>query len=175
MTMADRVVVLRGGRIEQVGAPLTLYDAPANEFVARFVGSPPMNLLRARLQPGRLQLGPELHVPLPAAGAGLNEDGRWLHLGVRPEQFTLATGDADAALPSLPLRVQGIDHLGSQTELHGQVLGAHDEHRILARLPGRLRVAVGDVVPLSWALRLQHLFDLKSGVAIQTQRLLNAV
>jgi len=173
MTMADRVVVLRGGRIEQVGAPLTLYDAPANEFVARFVGSPPMNLLRARLQPGRLQLGPDLHVPLPAVGPGLADDGRWLNLGVRPEHFTLASDaadGADASLPSLPLRVQGIDHLGSQTELHGQVLGAHDEHRILARLPGRLSVAVGDVVPLSWAPRLQHLFDLDSGVALSVQR-----
>lgn len=170
MTMADRVVVLRGGRIEQVGAPLTLYDTPANEFVARFVGSPPMNLLRARLQPGRLQLGPELHVPLPASAPSLGDEGRWLNLGVRPEHFTLATEAADAALPSLPLRVQGIDHLGSQTELHGQVLGAHDEHRILARLPGRLSVAVGDVVPLSWAPRLQHLFDLDSGVALSVQR-----
>lgn len=166
MTMADRVVVLRGGRIEQVGAPLTLYDAPANEFVARFVGSPPMNLLRARLQPGRLQLGPELHVPLPAGVPGQSDDGRWLHLGVRPEHFTLATGDADAALPSLPLRVLSIDHLGSQTELHGQVVGAYDEHRILARLPGRLSVAVGDVVPLSWAPQVQHLFDLDSGVSL---------
>ena len=165
MTMADRVVVLKGGRIEQVGAPLTLYDAPVNEFVARFVGSPPMNLLRARWQAGRLELGPHLHVVQPADPAAPADAGRWLHLGVRPEHFTLSSAAADPLWPSLPLRVQGIDHLGSQTELHGQVLGAHDEHRILARLPGRLEVAVGDVVPLSWSPQQQHLFDLESGAA----------
>ncbi|MDH3263581.1 MAG: ATP-binding cassette domain-containing protein, partial [Paracoccaceae bacterium] len=85
MTMADKIVVLNGGHIEQVGAPLDLYDRPANVFVAGFIGSPSMNLIEGRVAGGAVEaLGVKL--PLPAEV----EEGREVIYGVRPEHLRLA-------------------------------------------------------------------------------------
>ena len=85
MTMADKIVVLNGGHIEQVGAPLDLYDRPANVFVAGFIGSPAMNLIEGRVAGGAVEaLGARLPLPVQAA------EGREVLFGVRPEHLALA-------------------------------------------------------------------------------------
>jgi multiple sugar transport system ATP-binding protein len=87
MTLADRVVVMREGRIEQVGSPLEIYDDPANVFVAEFLGAPAMNLLPARIRGGRAVLADGCSLPLPA---GLSEgvtEGRPILYGIRPQDL----------------------------------------------------------------------------------------
>ncbi|KAF1019186.1 MAG: sn-glycerol-3-phosphate import ATP-binding protein UgpC [Paracidovorax wautersii] len=163
MTMADRIAVLRAGRIEQVGDPLTLYDEPANEFVARFIGSPPMNLIDARWAQGQLLLGEGIHLPAPGGAAGRHGDA--VRLGVRPEHLLLHSGDAPLPpdAPQLRLRVSAVDSLGSLTELHGTVPGAFDPQAWLARIAGRHRTRAGDEVTLTWNPAHAHLFDPASG------------
>lgn len=100
MTLADRIVVMQGGNIEQVGTPLELYDNPANEFVATFIGAPSMNLLDAELAEGQIRL--DSHVFAGPAGTGK------VRLGVRPEHLQLAeTG--------LPMQVKVVEPTGSET------------------------------------------------------------
>ena len=164
MTMADRIVVLRAGRIEQVGSPLALYDEPANEFVARFIGSPPMNILNARWSSHSLVLGHGLLLPAPPGHTGLA--GAAVRIGVRPEHLLLWTGDTPlpADAPRLRLRVHSLDHLGAATELYGSVVGADDPTPWLARLTGRYFARPGDEVTLTWDVERTRLFDPRSGL-----------
>ena len=99
MTMADKIVVMHDGRVEQIGAPLDLYDRPDNVFVAGFIGSPAMNFLRGsvRLNGGAEFLGPS-GVRLPLATAPAGSDGRPVIYGVRPEHFVLADDGAEAEI-----------------------------------------------------------------------------
>ena len=100
MTLADRIVVMQGGTIEQIGTPLELYDNPANEFVATFIGAPSMNLLDADLASGRIEIAG--HAYAGPSGAGK------VRLGVRPEHLRLAdTG--------LPMQVKVVEPTGSET------------------------------------------------------------
>ncbi len=110
MTLADKIVVLREGRIEQTGTPLTLYDDPDNLFVAGFIGSPKMNFLKARVEDGRLVL-PEFAgqtLPLPAL-ARRPTDGTEVTLGLRPELFRRGGPDA------LELVIEIVEQLGGET------------------------------------------------------------
>ncbi|MGV8987047.1 MAG: ABC transporter ATP-binding protein [Cypionkella sp.] len=110
MTLADKIVVLREGRVEQTGAPLTLYDDPDNLFVAGFIGSPKMNFLTARVQDGRLIL-PDLSnqtLPLPPLTTQLF-DGTEVTLGLRPDIFKRG-GNA-----SLALTIEIVEQLGAET------------------------------------------------------------
>ncbi|HWL67341.1 MAG TPA: ATP-binding cassette domain-containing protein, partial [Geminicoccus sp.] len=116
MTMADLLVVMNGGRIEQAGTPLEVYGRPASRFVASFIGTPPMNLVEAEIAPGG-----RLHTalgPLPIAAAGV-APGPVL-LGVRPEHMLLASGREDAEL-ELPLEL--VEELGATRILHARLNG----------------------------------------------------
>jgi multiple sugar transport system ATP-binding protein len=144
MTLADRVVVMRDGAIEQVGSPLELYDRPANRFVAQFIGMPPMNLLAAHAVPG-----------LSASTQGrLPRDGT---LGIRPEALRLSRADAgpgDGA--GVQGRVDLIEALGADTLVHVDVAGVP----LVARQTERMPLAVGDGVGVSLDPGcMLHLFD----------------
>ena len=91
MTMADKIVVLRAGEIEQVGAPMDLYRDPDNKFVAGFIGSPSMNFLEAKVSGGQVD-APSLKRAVPVS-VDLPSDGTAVHLGLRPEHLTLTEGD----------------------------------------------------------------------------------
>ncbi|MBI1171244.1 sn-glycerol-3-phosphate ABC transporter ATP-binding protein UgpC [bacterium] len=119
MTLADKIVVLREGRVEQTGSPLKLYDDPDNIFVAGFIGSPKMNFLSARVQGGRLVL-PELadqSLPLPALQQALPE-GAQVTLGLRPDVFKRG-GSA-----SLSLTIEIVEQLGGETFAYARVGGS---------------------------------------------------
>ncbi len=110
MTLADKIVVLRDGRIEQVGAPLDLYDNPANQFVAGFIGSPRMNFIAATVEKSALVL-PDMggqRLPMPKLAAPL-ADGSAVTLGLRPEHFK-AGGSA-----SLDVSIEIVEHLGGES------------------------------------------------------------
>jgi multiple sugar transport system ATP-binding protein len=150
MTLADQIVVLSAGRIEQVGSPLELYHRPRNLFVARFIGSPTMNTLPIR-RVG--EDGDGLRFALPG-GAPIvlptRRDG--VTLGVRPEHLTVGTGE-DATLQG---QVRLTERLGSETMLYVD-LGAETE--VVVRTDGLSAARPGDVVPIGLSRRSCHLFD----------------
>ncbi len=148
MSMADRIILLREGRIEQNGTPDELYNRPANAFTARFIGTPPMNLLRlANAANGTVVEGTRG----PAVLAG-SADG--LLLGIRPEHIRIADGQG------LPAEVVDWEYHGADS-----VVNCRAGDQLLAlRVAGRAHLARGERVGLSWSRSDVHLFDADSGV-----------
>jgi len=147
MTLGDRIVVMRDGRVQQVDTPLALYRRPANVFVATFLGTPPMNLLRGIIAPGEpgsygvFQSDPiALRVPLGAAPAP--PVGQSVILGVRPED--LKVGPPDAA--GVPAHVGEVEPLGGETLVALEVV---DGVTLIARLEGTSPVRRGDAVSMT--------------------------
>ncbi|EPX86412.1 carbohydrate ABC transporter ATP-binding protein, CUT1 family [Rubellimicrobium thermophilum DSM 16684] len=146
MTMADRIVVLREGHIAQAGAPLDLYDRPANIFVAGFIGSPAMNLIEGIGQGGAVQAG---GLRLPAPGA---PEGRSVIFGIRPEHLEIGEGWFEAT-------VRVVEPTGSETHLVADAGG--QEIVVVSR--DRLALRPGDRVPLRADPARAHLFDAATG------------
>ena len=141
MTMADQVVLLNGGQVEQDGAPDALYGTPRTIFAARFLGTPPMNVIG--LTPSGAIDG--------TAGPAIVEARPGLAVGIRPEDIAVAAG-GDA-------RVETVEYLGADTLVACRV----GSQTVVARLPGRARFAVGDGVSLDWARDRQHVFEISTG------------
>ena len=131
MSMADQVILLRDGKIVQVGSPAELYDRPATDFAAQFLGTPPMNVLPAT------DLGGQ--VPLPGEG---------FYAGVRPEKIMIA----DAGLS---VEVSAVDYMGAETVLRLR----HGDNTIMARVAGRADAVDGDQLHITWNASDVHLFD----------------
>src|SRR5438034_4223118 len=112
MTLGDRIVVMSNGRVQQIGAPQEVYSAPRNLFVAGFIGSPPMNLLRGRTADGRIHVG---DLSLPWTSPSPAE----VAVGVRPEDLVHADGSAE----SFPFTVDVVEPLGNEVVVHGTVAG----------------------------------------------------
>ncbi|MBN8505927.1 MAG: sn-glycerol-3-phosphate ABC transporter ATP-binding protein UgpC [Burkholderiales bacterium] len=154
MTLADRIVVLRGGRIEQVGAPLELYHQPANAFVAGFIGSPAINFLDVRCRGGEPRLaqlpgGPAWPIQHPAT------EGQALRLGVRPEHWQWLSADAPDALPAT---VSLVERLGASSYAYLDSRWG----RLCVQGPADLAVQVGEAVGLK-PTQAPLLFDAESG------------
>ena len=143
MTLADRIVVLRDGLIEQVGSPLELYDRPANQFVAQFIGSPQMNVIEGRHVPG---------VPgVPAGG----------FLGLRPEDVTLQPA-AQAAAGGLPGTVELVESLGAETLIY---VATDSGAQLVARQATRSALRNGDRVGVFVEAANAHRFDAQGRAA----------
>lgn len=156
MTMADRIVVMNDGRIEQIGEPLEIYDNPTNTFVAGFIGSPTMNFFEGTISVTKgegsvvLNDGTSLPVPLPAGGT----NGQRVIYGVRPEHFMLASdGEGIAA------QVVVVEPTGPDTLLFCRV-GSAD---IQAAFQERLNFKPGETITLRPLLDRVHLFDKTTG------------
>ena len=147
MTLADRIVVMRAGEIEQVGTPLELYHKPANRFVAGFIGSPAMNFLPARLRgDGAIETssGDAIRLPrIPPADEGLM-------LGVRPEDLTLSSGAA-----VLRGKASLVENLGELAIIYVDV-GTSEP--VIVKLPGDCTLRPGDAVSLTAPNSRLHLF-----------------
>jgi multiple sugar transport system ATP-binding protein len=139
MTMADKIVVLRAGRVEQMGSPLDLYNHPANTFVAGFIGSPRMNFLPV-----------DLLTSTGSGGMGLALPAGTQTVGIRPEHGCVAT------VGTLQMHVSAVEHLGSSSLLHGHV-GKDTAFELVCN--GQTRVVAGDVVPLTLPQEHLHCFD----------------
>lgn len=156
--MADQIVVLNEGRIEQVGSPVELYARPSNLFVAGFLGAPPMNMLKGTLRRSGSDLAVELSggTVVPLAGRSVDlADGALVTLGVRPEHVEAADG---------PLRIEVVNAevLGSGTVVHGK---AQDGQDFALALRGISAVRVGQTLGASLPAPFVHLFD-ESGQAV---------
>jgi len=155
MTMADKIVVMEGGNVEQIGAPLELYDRPDNVFVAGFIGSPAMNFVRGKVtrNGGAAILTPEGET-IPAPERPGMEEGREVILGIRPEHLALAEGDKGFAA-----KVMVTEPTGSEV----QVLGKHGADDVVAVFRERFMPDPGQVIRLVPDLAHAHVFDAASG------------
>ena len=145
MSMADIVILMKNGRIEQAGTPADLYLKPATAFAASFVGSPPMGLL------------PATAIPSDALPSGARPDN--LIVGIRPEDIKLDTDQQNSA-SGLSATVISSEFLGPETFVYLSIDGTDGT---TARLPGRLHLPPGTQVSLSWAGVAAHWFDREHG------------
>src|SRR5512147_1107902 len=153
MTMADRIVVMRDGVVEQTGDPLDLYDRPDNLFVAGFIGSPAMNFLRGRISlNGAAAFEAPAGVTFALDNAPSGSDGRPAIYGVRPEHFSLSDDGADAV-------IQVAEPTGSEL----QVVAKLGDDEIIAVFRERHQFKPGDKIRLKPDPRLIHLFDETTG------------
>ncbi|MEM1352863.1 MAG: ATP-binding cassette domain-containing protein, partial [Pseudomonadota bacterium] len=155
MTLADKIVVLRGGHVEQVGAPLDLYRDPDNRFVAGFIGSPAMNFLDGQVQADGVEI-PALARTV-SVDAALPELGTAVSLGIRPEFISVQhAGGA--------LRAELSEALGGVSYLH---LDAPTGERIVVEERGDTRAAAGDMVGIDFDARRVMLFDQDTGLRLR--------
>lgn len=147
MSMADRIILMREGRMEQSGTPVDLYEQPASTFTARFIGTPPMNILDiVRTSQGWAIRGVEQTIPTRL------REGQY-QLGVRPEHIRFTENGYTAV-------VEGTEYFGADT-----ITCCHiGMQRVLVRTPGKSSCATGDTVYLSWAESAQHFFEKNSGL-----------
>lgn len=149
--MADRIVVMHDGIVEQIGTPLELFDRPGNLFVAQFIGSPAMNVFEGTLRGGAVDaLG--MRWPLPAA---LGSEGQLVHYGIRPTDLSLA----DAGIPA---QVVVVEPTGAETELLLQV----GTQQFIVVLHGRTDAQPGQTVHLAVDAAKAHVFDRASGARL---------
>ena len=144
--MADRIVVMRAGRLEQSGPPLDLYDQPMNAFVAGFIGSPAMNLLAGQAGAGQVQLRADLTLPLESAASGS------VLYGIRPEHLDLVPADTPGAFPT---EVTMVESTGTAMFVSG-TSGGFALHALFSDRPNLRR---GDRIGLRPRPGLSHLFN----------------
>jgi multiple sugar transport system ATP-binding protein len=159
MTMADTIVVLRSGRVEQVGTPLELYNEPGNLFVAGFIGSPKMNFFEAQVAKRhddgvevRLNDGTLLLLPREPGGA---TDGDRLTLGVRPEHLVIGES-GDGERPTVHVAVNLTEPLGGESFVYGSLQSGEP---VTIKQPGQFVIKAGAEIAVSFDPALSHLFD----------------
>ncbi|MCP4020741.1 MAG: sn-glycerol-3-phosphate ABC transporter ATP-binding protein UgpC [Desulfobacteraceae bacterium] len=163
MTLADRIVVLRDGYIEQVGTPMELFSTPANTFVAGFIGTPPMNLVECRVQKNGdamyTQFESGLKIPVPDKEGTTLENDQEVVLGLRAEEITPV--DSGASLPEewvFSGKVLVAEPLGNETHLHMDVMGVN----LLSKSEEKRIFNPNENLKLGMNLNELHLFDAKT-------------
>jgi multiple sugar transport system ATP-binding protein len=153
MTMADKIVVMHDGIVEQIGTPLELYDKPDNQFVAGFIGSPAMNFLKGKVKAnGSAGFEGPNGVKLPLQSAPANSDGQPAVYGVRPEHFTIADDGAEA-------EIIVVEPTGSETQVFAKLGG----EQVVAVFRERHQFNPGEKIRLKPDPSLVHLFDETTG------------
>ncbi|MEO7714188.1 MAG: TOBE domain-containing protein, partial [Gemmatimonadaceae bacterium] len=158
MTLGDRIVVLSGGRIQQVGRPIDLYRAPVNRFVAGFIGTPPMNFIEGRVQidHGAARFVTEgLGITLPRERFTTLAPVPSATLGVRPEDLIVVPSRGSSADDAVAGRVVLVEMLGGTSHVHFDA----GPHRLLASVADDLLPRVGDTIAVRARTDRVHLFD----------------
>jgi multiple sugar transport system ATP-binding protein len=160
MTLADRIVVLKDGYIEQVGTPLELFLKPANVFVAGFIGTPPMNLLECTNEKAAgqdwLVFPRGLRLPVLARDDAKLDDKQELVMGIRTEEITLTTEETNVPAEWIfPGTVKVVEPLGNENHLHVEIGG----ETFVARCEGRKIIKVGAEIEIAFNLEQLHIFD----------------
>jgi multiple sugar transport system ATP-binding protein len=169
MTLADRIVIMRDGHIEQVGTPDQVFHRPATRFVAGFIGSPPMNLVEASVDQGQIAFGNGDRLPIPPAFAASVATGQRIVFGLRPDDLYpsghgLNSAHADA-VHERDMRVNLTEPLGNETLVFFDFAGRDWVSRMLSPRP----LATGATIPVTFDLSHAHLFDATSGAALTRQ------
>ncbi|APW38054.1 sugar ABC transporter ATP-binding protein [Rhodoferax koreense] len=159
MTMADRIVVMHDGIVEQIGTPLELFDRPGNLFVAQFIGSPSMNVLKGTLRKSADRAWVEAEgAQWPMGAATQGREGQAVHYGVRPTDVAISsTGQG------IPAKVIVVEPTGAETELLVEIGGS----RLVLVMHGRTDAKPDDIVMLDIEASKAHLFDQASGQRIE--------
>ncbi len=164
MTLADRIVVLSAGNIEQVGSPLGLYDNPRNLFVAQFIGSPAMNIVPAKI----VKTGTKTTIELPDGGkvvapikSGSALEGSNASFGIRPEDLSIVDGDKK---PVLQGQVSLVESLGEVTMIYVDIEGRDEP--LVAKLAGTHMFERGSTIKLTAEPEKMHVFD-SEGISLQ--------
>jgi multiple sugar transport system ATP-binding protein len=152
MTMADLIVVLRDGLVEQIGAPLDLYDRPVNTFVASFIGSPSMNFIKGTISEDGATFSTSGGVRLPLAAPTATR-GAAIY-GIRPEHLSVSTNGE-----GLSLKVTNVEPTGAETFVQGEI----DGQKVAAQLRERIVIHPGETLTLAFSARNNHVFDEASG------------
>ncbi|MEJ6390320.1 ABC transporter ATP-binding protein [Gymnodinialimonas ulvae] len=155
MTMADKIAVLRAGRLEQFGPPLDLFNAPANRFVAGFIGSPKMNFVKGTMGEGGRFIsdgGAEVQMDTARFKTRPNQA---VELGVRPSHTSPSDG-------GIPLKVRAVEQLGTETFVYGAVDGAEE---FAMQLAGQVNIQPDTVQHVAIDAAAAHLFDLDTGLS----------
>jgi multiple sugar transport system ATP-binding protein len=167
MTMASRIVVMKDGYIQQVGAPKDIYDNPANMFVGGFIGTPPMNFIYGKVEDGYFK-GEGLKVKVPESKLKILKENKKLKeevvMGIRPENIF----DSEEKLAELKdsvvkLKVDVAELLGAETNIH-LVLG---DHTLTAKVSARDDLHIGDEIQLAFDLETVHFFDPESELRLK--------
>lgn len=159
MTMASRIVVMKDGYIQQVGAPKDIYDNPNNIFVGGFIGTPPMNFLPGKIE-GEFFVGEGIKVKVPKDKLAIIEDnniaGKDIILGVRPENIhddnNVKTTYADSIVK---MKVDVAELLGAETNIHATI----GKETITAKVNARTDINIGDDIELAFDMNKVHFFD----------------
>jgi multiple sugar transport system ATP-binding protein len=159
MTMGDRVAVLKDGELQQVDTPLALYDRPVNLFVAGFIGSPSMNLLRSSSVNGAAHIG-EYVVPIDRAAAARSTGP--VTVGVRPESWRIVSAEEGG----LPVRVNVIEELGADAFLYGSCDVEGTPENVVVRIDARRGIVKGSTVHVTTDPQHVHVFDTTSGARL---------
>jgi multiple sugar transport system ATP-binding protein len=158
MTLADRIVILNKGRIEQQGSPLELYEKPANRFVAGFLGQPKMNFVPTTVTSmangQALALAPSGRKVLLLGEKATLADGSTVELGVRPDAISIAAAESEYAVPA---KIVVVEHLGGSSLLYVQIDGLHD--LVNVELRGKTSFTKDQSVELYFDPAQAHLFD----------------
>lgn len=169
MTLADRIVVMRDGRIEQVDNPIEIFQNPANAFVAGFIGSPPMNLHPAHIvnagDEQKLKLSEQLEIPIPEKEKVHLLDGQKVIMGLRTEDIFISHENnkrEEAFLFPADGTVKIVEPLGNETNLHMNLQGAN----LIARSEGRRLFSPGEQLQMTLDLKHLHIFDGKSELSV---------
>jgi sn-glycerol 3-phosphate transport system ATP-binding protein len=152
MTLADRLIVMNKGIADQIATPHEVYETPATEFVAGFIGSPAMNIFTVSVANGVAELPGGHRLPLPGLPAG----GQ-VRLGLRPEDLELV----DASVPSIPVTLRSVEWLGADAFGYGVIGGSAE--LITLRLAGATKVARGDTLHVAPKQGRLHLFSVDTG------------
>jgi multiple sugar transport system ATP-binding protein len=175
MTLGDRIVVLKDGAVQQVAAPSVLYNKPANTFVARFIGSPSMNILPLEVGPGddggAALIGEGIRIAVPAARArraGLSA-GRKVQLGIRPEHIRDGRAAGRLDLPTVSGKAEVVEHLGSETLVYIRLAGV----LVTGRFGGSFQTEPESTFDVGIDLDEAHLFDGETGLNLEIQPAVN--
>ncbi|RYG90282.1 sn-glycerol-3-phosphate ABC transporter ATP-binding protein UgpC [Loktanella sp. IMCC34160] len=158
MTLADKIVIMRDGHVEQVGTPEEVYGNPRTTFVATFIGSPSMNMIEARVDSGRL-VAAGLSAAIPARFADKVSEGQAVTLGIRPVELKIASGDEPGAMQA---QVEVTEYLGNEALLDLRV----GSHELVAEVPADQRADPGDMIHIRLNEAAIHLFDTASGQSL---------
>ncbi len=161
MTLGHRLMVLNGGYVEQLGTPIELYEKPATEFVAGFIGSPSMNLLKAKISGDGTKAEFSDHNSLYLASALPSQANRQVTIGLRPEHLMVnKTSQAN-----MSIKVNAVEHLGADTLAHGEFEGC--DEIVTLRLHGIVMINQGDILPLEIDPDKVHIFDTETGKRLE--------
>jgi multiple sugar transport system ATP-binding protein len=167
MTLAERIVVMNNGYIEQIGKPIELFQKPVNTFVAGFIGTPPMNLLPARIirkdNGLKLDFHGKLQIPIPEKSDAKIQDGLEVIMGLRPEDLTIDNGNIGLSEEwKTNGVVEVVEPLGSETIMHVDLQGV----TFKAKSEGRRHIGHGDGLNLVMNLEHLYIFDSKTSLSI---------